>query len=43
MYFSITQTDEADLHQQFEVGAEDNVRTNLVLEAIVEAEDLRCN
>lgn len=40
MYFSITQTDEADLHQQFEVGAEDNVRTNLVLEAIVEAEDL---
>jgi trigger factor len=40
MYFSMTGTDEADLHQQFEVGAEDNVRTNLVLEAIVEAEDL---
>ncbi len=40
MYFSITGTTEADLHQQFEVGAEDNVRTNLVIEAIVEAEDL---
>ncbi len=40
MYFSITQTDEADLHRQFEVGAEDNVRTNLVLEAIVDAEEL---
>ena len=40
MYFSITQTDEEDLHKQFEVGAEDNVRTNLVLEAIVDAEEL---
>jgi trigger factor len=40
MYFNITQTTEADLHQQFEVGAEDNVRTNLVLEAIVEEEGL---
>ena len=40
MYFSITGTTEADLHQQFEIGAEDNVRTNLVIEAIVKAEDL---
>lgn len=40
MYFNITQTTEADLHKQFEVGAEDNVRTNLVIEAIVEAEGL---
>ncbi|HLR92379.1 MAG TPA: trigger factor, partial [Atopostipes sp.] len=40
MYFNITQTTEADLHDQFEVGAEDSVRTNLVIEAIVEAEDL---
>ncbi len=40
MYFSITGTTEADLHQQFEIGAEDNVRTNLVIEAIVEAEEL---
>lgn len=39
MYFSITGTTEADLHQQFEMGAEDNVRTNLVIEAIVKAED----
>ena len=41
MYFSITGTTEADLHQQFELGAEDNVRTNLVIEAIVEAEDFK--
>lgn len=40
MYFNITQTSEADLHDQFEIGAEDSVRTNLVIEAIVEAEDL---
>lgn len=40
MYFNITQSSEADLHQQFEIGAEDSVRTNLVIEAIVEAEDL---
>ena len=41
MYFSITGTTEADLHQQFELGAEDNVRTNLVIEAIVKAEDFK--
>src|SRR5699024_11964162 len=40
MYFTITQTSEADLHEQFEVGAEESVRTNLVIEAIVEAEGL---
>lgn len=40
MYFNITQSSEADLHQQFEIGAEDSVRTNLVIEAIVEAEGL---
>ena len=40
MYFNITQTSEADLHEQFEVGAEESVRTNLVIEAIVEAEGL---
>ena len=40
MYFNITQTSEADLHDQFEIGAEDSVRTNLVIEAIVEAEGL---
>lgn len=40
MYFNITQTTEEDLHQQFEIGAEDNVRTNLVIEAIVKEEGL---
>ena len=40
MYFNITQATEEDLHQQFEIGAEDNVRTNLVIEAIVKEEGL---
>lgn len=40
MYFNITQTSEEDLHAQFEVGAEETVRTNLVIEAIAEAEGL---
>lgn len=40
MYFQITGTTEDDLHQQLEYGAEDRVKTNLVLEAIVEAEKL---
>ncbi|HZK46357.1 MAG TPA: trigger factor [Atopostipes sp.] len=40
IYFNITQTTEEDLHQQFEIGAEDNVRTNLVIEAIVKEEGL---
>ncbi len=40
MYFQITGTTEEDLHAQFEEGAEESVRTNLVLEAILEAEEL---
>ncbi len=40
MYYSMTGTTEADLHEQFEGDAEFNVRTNLVLEAIVEAENI---
>ncbi|WP_161877938.1 trigger factor [Alkalibacterium sp. MB6] len=40
MYYQMTNSTEADLHKQFEVDAEFNVRTNLVLEAIVEAEKL---
>ena len=40
MYFQLTGTSEADLHDQFEEGAEESVRTNLVLEEIVEQEEL---
>lgn len=40
MYYQITGTTEQDLHRQMEVDAEFRVRTNLVLEAIVEAEEL---
>lgn len=40
MYYSMTNTTEADLHKQFEGEAEFNVRTNLVLEAVVEAENI---
>lgn len=40
LYFNITQTTEEDLHKQFEIGAEDNVRTNLVIEEIVKVEGL---
>ncbi len=40
MYFQMTGTTEEDLHAQFEVGAEESVRTNLVLEKIVEVEEL---
>lgn len=43
LYFQITQTTEEDLHKQFEIGAEDNVRTNLVIEAIVEEEGLEAS
>ncbi|MGB3161212.1 trigger factor [Carnobacterium sp.] len=38
MYYQITGTTEADLHTQMESDAELRTRTNLVLEAIVEAE-----
>lgn len=40
MYYQMTNSSEEDLHSQFEGDAEFNVRTNLVLEAIVEAEGL---
>lgn len=40
MYYQMTSSTEADLHKQFEGDAEFNVRTNLVLEAIVEEENL---
>lgn len=40
MYFQITGTTEEDMHAQFEAGAEESVRTNLVIEAIVDAEEL---
>lgn len=40
MYYQITGTTEQDLHRQMEGDAEFRVRTNLVLEAIVEAEEL---
>lgn len=40
MYYQMTGSTEADLHKQFEGEAEFNVRTNLVLETIVEKENL---
>ncbi|EXJ24162.1 Cell division trigger factor [Alkalibacterium sp. AK22] len=41
MYYQMTNSSEEDLHKQFEGEAEFNVRTNLVLETIVEAEGLK--
>lgn len=41
MYYNMTNSSESDLHKQFEGEAEANVRTNLVLEAIVEEESLK--
>ncbi|QEA58006.1 trigger factor [Weissella hellenica] len=41
LYFQITGTTEDDLHKQYEEGAERRVKTNLVLEAIVKAEDIK--
>ncbi|MBS4971482.1 MAG: trigger factor [Lacticaseibacillus rhamnosus] len=41
MYYQLTGTTEEDLHKQFEADAETRVRTNLVLEAIVKAEDIQ--
>ncbi|MEC6747439.1 trigger factor [Marinilactibacillus sp. XAAS-LB27] len=43
MYYEMTNSTESDLHKQFEGEAEFNVRTNLVLEAIVEAEKLEAD
>lgn len=40
MYYQISNTTEADLHAQMEVGAELRVRTNLVLEEIVNEENI---
>lgn len=40
MYYQMTNSSEADLHKQFEGEAEFNVRTNLVLEAISEEENI---
>ncbi|MEN2312469.1 trigger factor [Lacticaseibacillus paracasei] len=41
MYYQLTGTSEDDLHKQFEADAATHVRTNLVLEAIVKAEDIQ--
>ena len=38
MYFQITGTTEADLHEQYSAEAEDRTKTNLVVEAIAKAE-----
>ncbi|WP_051237931.1 trigger factor [Lacticigenium naphthae] len=43
MYYQITGTSEEDLHKQMEGDAEFRVRTNLVLEAIVEKENLEAS
>ncbi|EOH90037.1 trigger factor [Enterococcus pallens] len=40
MYYQLTGSSEADLHTQFEGEAEGRVKTNLVMEAIVEAENI---
>jgi len=43
LYYQITGTSEDDLHKQYEEGAERRVKTNLVLEAIVKAEDIKAS
>ncbi|MBS4770310.1 trigger factor [Carnobacteriaceae bacterium zg-ZUI240] len=40
LYYQLTGTTRADLHKQMEVDADVRVKTNLVLEAIVKAENL---
>lgn len=40
MYFKLTGTSEEDLRKQFREGSEERVKTNLVLEAIVEKENI---
>ena len=40
MYYQLTNSTEADLHKQFEQDADLRVKTNLVIEAIVKAENL---
>lgn len=39
LYYQLTGTTRDDLHKQMEVGAEDSVKTQLVLEAIAKAEN----
>ena len=41
MYYQLTGTSEADLRKQFNQDAETRVKTNLVLEAIVDAEGIK--
>lgn len=41
LYYQITGSSEDDLHKQYEEGAELRVKTNLVLEAIVKAENIK--
>lgn len=41
MYFKLTGTSEEDLRKQFREGSEERVKTNLVLEAIVEKENIK--
>ncbi len=43
MYYKLTGSSEEDLHKQFESGAQKCVKTNLVLEAIVAAEDIKAS
>ncbi len=43
MYYKLTGSYEEDLHKQFESGAQKRVKTNLVLEAIVAAEDIKAS
>lgn len=43
LYYQITNTTEADLHEQFEEEAELRTKTNLVLEAIVAAENIEAS
>ncbi|WP_313175123.1 trigger factor [Streptococcus parasuis] len=40
MYFQITGTTQDDLHKQYEADAEKRTKTNLVVEAVAQAEDL---
>lgn len=43
MYYKLTGSSEEDLHKHFESGAQKRVKTNLVLEAIVAAEDIKAS
>ncbi|MGO2638254.1 MAG: trigger factor, partial [Enterococcus viikkiensis] len=43
MYYQLTGSTEEDLHTQFEGEADNRVKTNLVMEAIVEAEKIEAS